>query len=55
MNYKFVGTGIIAILLIVLFFVVVIIDLLSIKARSYFVEDASLKYPSMIKTILGVK
>ena len=42
-------------LLIVLFFVVVIIDLLSIKARSYFVEDASLKYPSMIKFILGVK
>ena len=41
--------------LIVLFFVVVIIDLLSIKARSYFVEDASLKYPSIVQKILGAK
>ena len=40
-------------LLIVLFFVVVLIDLLSIKARSYFVDDASFKYPSFFEKILG--
>ncbi len=39
-------------LLIVLFFVVVLIDLLSIKARSYFVDDASFKYPSFFEKIL---
>ena len=38
-------------LLIVLFFVVVIIDLLSIKARSYFVDDVSFKYPSFFHKI----
>ena len=38
-------------LLIVLFFVVVIIDLLSIKARSYFVDDVSFKYPSFFQKI----
>ena len=38
-------------LLIVLFFVVVIIDLLSIKARSYFVDDVSFKYPSFFNKI----
>ena len=42
-------------LLIVLFFVVVLIDILSIKARSYFVEDVNLKYPSFFKSILRVK
>ena len=36
-------------LLIVLFFVVVLIDILSIKARSYFIEDVNLKYPSFFK------
>ena len=42
-------------LLIVLFFVVVIIDLLSIKARSYFVDDVSFKYPSFFHKILRGK
>jgi phosphonate transport system permease protein len=42
-------------LLIVLFFVVVVIDLFSIKARSYFVEDASLKYPSFFQSIFRGK
>ena len=42
-------------LLIVLFIVVVLIDILSIKARSYFVEDVNLKYPSFFKSILRVK
>ena len=42
-------------LLIVLFFVVVLIDILSIKARSYFVEDVNLKYPSFFKSILRFK
>ena len=42
-------------LLIVLFFVVVLIDVLSIKARSYFVEDVNLKYPSFFKSILRAK
>ena len=42
-------------LLIVLFIVVVLIDILSIKARSYFVEDVNLKYPSFFKLILRVK
>ena len=42
-------------LLIVLFFVVVLIDILSIKARSYFIEDVNLKYPSFFKSILRVK
>ena len=42
-------------LLIVLFFVVVLIDILSIKARSYFIEDVNLKYPSFFKLILRVK
>lgn len=42
-------------LLIVLFFVVVLIDVLSIKARSYFVEDVNLKYPSFFKSILRFK
>ena len=40
-------------LLIVLFIVVVLIDILSIKARSYFVEDVNLKYPSFFKSILS--
>ena len=42
-------------LLIVLFFVVILIDILSVKARSYFVEDVNLKYPSFFKSILRVK
>lgn len=42
-------------LLIVLFFVVVLIDILSIKARSYFIEDVNLKYPSFFKSILRFK
>ena len=42
-------------LLIVLFFVVVLIDILSIKARSYFIEDVNLKYPSFFKSILRAK
>ena len=42
-------------LLIVLFFVVVIIDFLSIKARSYFVDDVSFKYPSFFQNILRRK
>ena len=42
-------------LLIVLFFVVVIIDFLSIKARSYFVDDVSFKYPSFFQSILRRK
>ena len=42
-------------LLIVLFFVVVLIDILSIKARSYFIEDVNLKYPSFLKSILRFK
>ena len=40
-------------LLIVLFFVVVLIDILSIKARSYFIEDVNLKYPSFVLDIHG--
>ena len=42
-------------LLIVLFLVVVIIDFLSIKARSYFVDDVSFKYPSFFQRILRRK
>ena len=42
-------------LLIVLFLVVVIIDFLSIKARSYFVDDVSFKYPSFFQKILRRK
>ncbi|MAQ63637.1 MAG: phosphonate ABC transporter, permease protein PhnE [Euryarchaeota archaeon] len=42
-------------LLIVLFFVVVLIDILSIKARSYFIEDVNLKYPSFFNSILRFK
>ncbi|OIR22938.1 MAG: phosphonate ABC transporter, permease protein PhnE [Marine Group III euryarchaeote CG-Epi3] len=42
-------------LLIVLFFVVVIIDLLSIKARSFFVDDVNYKYPSLFEAILRSK
>ena len=42
-------------LLIVLFFVVVLIDILSVKARSYFVEDVNLKYPSFFRSILRFK
>ena len=42
-------------LLIVLFFVVVLIDILSIKARSYFIEDVNLKYPSFFESILRFK
>ena len=42
-------------LLIVLFFVVVLIDILSIKARSYFVEDVNLKYPSFFRLISRFK
>ena len=42
-------------LLIILFFVVVIIDLLSIKARSYFVEDATFKTPALFGNIFGRK
>ena len=42
-------------LLIVLFIVVVIIDLLSIKARSYFVDDATFKPPSLFGNIFKGK
>ena len=42
-------------LLIVLFFVVVIIDFLSIKARSYFIDDVSFKYPSFFQNLLRRK
>ena len=42
-------------LLIVLFFVVVLIDILSVKARSNFVEDVNLKYPSLFRSILRFK
>ena len=42
-------------LLIILFFVVVIIDLLSIKARSYFVEDATFKSPSLFGNVFRGK
>ncbi len=42
-------------LLIVLFIVVVIIDLLSIKARSYFVDDAIFKSPSLFGNIFKDK
>ncbi len=42
-------------LLIVLFFVVVIIDLLSIKARSYFVEDNNFKKPYLFGNLFNTK
>ena len=42
-------------LLIVLFFVVVVIDLLSIKARSYFVEDSNFKRPFIIGNLFNSK
>ena len=42
-------------LLIILFFVVVVIDLLSIKARSYFVEDATFKSPSLFGNVFRGK
>ena len=42
-------------LLIILFFVVVIIDLFSMKARSYFVDDASFKSPSLFGNIFRAK
>ena len=42
-------------LLIVLFCVVVIIDLLSIKARSYFVDDATFKSPTLFGNIFRGK
>ncbi|MFL2941666.1 MAG: phosphonate ABC transporter, permease protein PhnE [Candidatus Poseidoniales archaeon] len=42
-------------LLIILFFVVVIIDFISIKARSYFVDDATFKSPSLFGNIFRVK
>ena len=42
-------------LLIVLFSVVVIIDFLSIKARSYFIDDATFKSPSLIGNIFKGK
>ena len=42
-------------LLIVLFFVVVVIDLLSIKARSYLVEDSNSKRPFMIGNLFNSK
>ena len=42
-------------LLIILFVVVVIIDFLSIKARSYFVDDATFKSPSLFGNIFKDK
>ena len=42
-------------LLIILFFVVVIIDLLSMKARSYFIDDATFKSPSLFENIFRGK
>ena len=42
-------------LLIILFFVVVIIDLFSMKARSYFVDDATFKSPSLFGNIFRAK
>ncbi len=42
-------------LLIILFIFVVIIDLISIKARSYFVEDATFKSPSLFGNIFRTK
>ena len=42
-------------LLIVLFFVVVVIDLLSIKARSYFVEDNNFKRPFIFGNFFNSK
>ena len=42
-------------LLIILFIVVVIIDLISIKARSYFVDDATFKAPSLFGNLFRQK
>ena len=42
-------------LLIILFFVVIAIDLISIKARSYFVDDATFKSPSLFGNIFREK
>ncbi len=42
-------------LLIVLFSVVVIIDLLSIKARSYFIEDSNFKRPYLFGNFFNSK
>ena len=42
-------------LLIILFFVVIAIDLISIKARSYFVDDATFKSPSLFGNIFRAK
>jgi len=42
-------------LLIILFFVVIAIDLISIKARSYFVDDATFKSPSLFGNIFRTK
>ena len=42
-------------LLIVLFIVVVVIDFLSIKARSYFVDDLTLKSPYLFGNIFRDK
>ena len=42
-------------LLLILFVVVVIIDLISIKARSYFVDDATFKTPSLFGNLFRVK
>jgi phosphonate transport system permease protein len=42
-------------LLIILFIVVVIIDLISIKARSYFVDGDTFKSPSLFENFFRVK
>jgi len=42
-------------LLIILFIVVVIIDLISIKARSYFIDNATFKSPSLFENFFRVK
>ena len=42
-------------LLIILFFVVIAIDLISIKARSYFVDDATFKSPSLFGNFFRAK
>ena len=42
-------------LLIILFFVVIAIDLISIKARSYFVDDATFKSPSLFGNVFRTK
>tara|TARA_Y100000748_G_C15465422_1_gene476683 strand:+ start:194 stop:1063 length:870 start_codon:yes stop_codon:yes gene_type:complete len=42
-------------LLLILFVVVVIIDLISIKARSYFVDDATFKTPSLFGNLFRAK